>query len=309
MGAAVFAEPDGPKTKPAEIERSLSRTLLALLLSLLLHGMVGGLGLAGSLIHPQPLDLPGDGGPGGPLGDGEMEGGGDGGDGGGDPPEAEAAPPAKPIQVSVYTPPPATMPGRATTEEPEQADPETRQNDTQPTRRKTPRKPASGNPGSGSGSPGNGSGTGGGNSDGDGTADGDDKNSGVPGNKAPGKRRRCEQLDEVTRLADNRWQVERKIVDYYASHLRQLERQAGTRTHWGPEGKPDGVKVFLPRCSVLKQVGVRNGDIIHTVNGRKVSSVTQAVSTYLALRKESQLHVKLTRKDGRKLTFHYRIKG
>ncbi|MEL6343922.1 MAG: hypothetical protein AAFV53_12385 [Myxococcota bacterium] len=286
--------------KPAEVERNLMRTAIAVLLSLLLHAAVGGLGFVGDLIALEPLDMPGEGGPeGAAMGDGELEGGGA---SGSDAVPPDGPPPA-PIQVSVYQPPAPAESAPAESEASADASPDVGAKPKTPPKQnpRTPQRSGSGR----------GDGRGSGDGEGEGAADGSDDNSGVDGSPAPGrKRRNCgDPLDEVQKLDANRWQVDRSIIDYYASHLRQLERQAGTATHWGDDGKPDGVKIYLPRCSILKQVGLRNGDVVHTINGRTVSSVPKAVAAYLALRKESRLHVKITRRKGQKVTLHYRIKG
>ena len=105
-----------------------------------------------------------------------------------------------------------------------------------------------------------------------------------------------------------KWRVERDLVDYYATHLRELDRQAGVGMHKNEAGETDGARMYLPRCSVLRQAGIKNGDIIHTINGRKVTSVGEAIAAYLVLRHEDNLHVALTRKTGEQLTLHYRMK-
>ena len=101
--------------------------------------------------------------------------------------------------------------------------------------------------------------------------------------------------------------MERDIVDYYASHLRELDRQAVTKTYKDDKGKKVGVRVHLPRCSVLRFGGLKNGDIIRSVNGKKVATLPQAVKTWLAVRNKSKIKVEITRKDGSEIVHHYRI--
>lgn|GEM_PF-2539861 len=131
---------------------------------------------------------------------------------------------------------------------------------------------------------------------------------GVAGKPPRGKKKPCEQLDEVQELAEGRWRIERDLMDWYATHLGELERQAGVSTHRGADGKRDGAQIYLPRCSVFKQGGLRNGDVIHTINGRKVNTIPQGVTTYLAVRNDRRLSVELTRRDGTELTYVYILK-
>ena len=134
------------------------------------------------------------------------------------------------------------------------------------------------------------------------------KKLGVAGKPPRGKKKPCEPIDEVTKISTYKWAVERDLIDWYATHLRQLEKEAGVATHKDKDGKPDGARLYLPRCSVLKQGGFRNGDIIRSVNGRKVYTIPQAVAAYLAVRKDGMITVKLTRKNGNELTHRYRLK-
>jgi len=131
---------------------------------------------------------------------------------------------------------------------------------------------------------------------------------GVQGRRPRGERKPCEPIDEITSLGEANWRVERDVVDYYAVHLKELEKQVGVATHYGADGKPDGARVFLPRCSVLRQAGIRHGDIVNTINGRRVATLADAVGAYLFLRNEENLRVELTRKNGESLTFRYKMK-
>jgi hypothetical protein len=150
----------------------------------------------------------------------------------------------------------------------------------------------------------------------EGTAEGDPntttispaEKAGIKGRRPRGERKPCEPIEEITSLAEDRWRVERDVVDYYAAHLRELQKQVAVSTHQDGTGKPDGVRVFLSRCSLLRQAGIRHGDVIHSVNGRRVATLTDGIAAYLLLRNEDNLRVELTRKNGDRRTHHYRLK-
>jgi PDZ domain-containing secreted protein len=59
---------------------------------------------------------------------------------------------------------------------------------------------------------------------------------------------------------------------------------------------------------VLRQGGLKNGDIVHTVNGEKVTNVPQAFAAYMKVRKADTIKVELTRKDGSQRTHIYKLK-
>lgn len=123
-----------------------------------------------------------------------------------------------------------------------------------------------------------------------------------------GKKKPCEQIEEVVALGEQKWRVERSLLDWYATHLGELERQVGVSSYRDEDGKRGGAKLYLPRCSVLRQGGMRTGDIVRTVNGRKVNTIAQGVATWLAVRNQKTITVELTRKDGQDLVHTYLMK-
>lgn len=131
---------------------------------------------------------------------------------------------------------------------------------------------------------------------------------GVQGKPPRGKKKPCEPIEEVVKIGEDRWRIERDLMDWYATHLRELEKQVGVSSHRGDDGKRDGARLYLPRCSVLRQGGLLNGDVIHTVNGRKVNTVAQGVATWLAVRNDKTIVVELSRKDGSPRTHTYKLK-
>ncbi len=131
---------------------------------------------------------------------------------------------------------------------------------------------------------------------------------GITGKPPRGQKKPCEQIEEIVQINDTTWRIERDLLDWYAGHLRQLEKEVGVASHRGPDGKRDGARLYLPRCSVLKQGGLRNRDVINRVNGKKVNTIPQGVATWLAVRNDRVLKVELTRKDGTQLVHKYRLK-
>ncbi len=134
------------------------------------------------------------------------------------------------------------------------------------------------------------------------------KKEGVRGKRPRGKKKPCEPIEEIVQLGESKWRVERDLLDWYATHLRELDKQAGVATHRGPDGKRDGARLFLPRCSILKQAGFKNRDIIHDVDGKKVYTIPQAIRAYLAIRNDRIVIVHLTRKNGEERTHKYKLK-
>lgn len=131
---------------------------------------------------------------------------------------------------------------------------------------------------------------------------------GLQGRRPRGNRKPCELIEEITDLGGDKWRIERDVVDYYAVHMKELENQVGVSTHVDADGRPDGARIFLPRCSLLRQAGLRHGDIVNSVNGRRVATLTDGIAAYLFLRNDENLRVEVTRKNGERITLRYRLK-
>ncbi len=136
---------------------------------------------------------------------------------------------------------------------------------------------------------------------------GDARKEGVAGKAPRGNKKPCEPVEEIVKISSTKWKVERGLLDWYAVHLRELEKQAGVGIHRGADGKRDGARLYLPRCSVMRQAGFRGGDVVHSVNGHKVTTIANGVKTYAKVRNARTLKVDLTRKNGKSLTLTYKL--
>ncbi|MDP2314779.1 MAG: hypothetical protein Q8P41_17880, partial [Pseudomonadota bacterium] len=115
-----------------------------------------------------------------------------------------------------------------------------------------------------------------------------------------------ESSQSIARVAEAAWYIDRDLIEYYATHMTELQKLGTVWAHKNKEGKPDGFRVALARCSVLRQGGLKSGDIVHDINGRRISSVLQAIGAYIALRAEPELFVNVTRK-GEPVTLAFTI--
>ncbi len=113
------------------------------------------------------------------------------------------------------------------------------------------------------------------------------------------KRRKClDGTDDITEVGHNRYTVERDLVDYYAKDLQALSRLAWVKWHADDSGKVDGFEVRRVRCgSVLHEAGLRNGDVVHAVNGRRIRSLARAIPLWWQIRRRPVVHVRITRGD------------
>lgn len=125
--------------------------------------------------------------------------------------------------------------------------------------------------------------------------------------KSSGKNSKpCAVNPDIARLETWKWGVERDLIELYAKDTKKLNRLARVTAHDTKDGKPDGFKLGLPHCSVLKQAGLKTGDVVKDVNGRKIHNLFQAVGAYFTLRKERDFVLHVERK-GSLITLRYRV--
>lgn len=113
-------------------------------------------------------------------------------------------------------------------------------------------------------------------------------------------------VDTIEEVAEARWRVERPLVDYYAKHIKELMKLGSVWAHKDRQGKPDGFRVGLSRCSILRQGGLRSGDVVHDINGVRINNILQAVAAYLQLRGEPVLALNVSRR-GKPVVLTYDI--
>lgn len=105
--------------------------------------------------------------------------------------------------------------------------------------------------------------------------------------------------EAIVRLGTRSWSLDRELVAWFARHPGEASRIAWVRRERGPDGMPLGYLLGGIRCgSELHLAGLRNGDVLRSVNGRPVRSLPEAVVTLLALKGAEVLEVEVLRSTG-----------
>lgn len=104
--------------------------------------------------------------------------------------------------------------------------------------------------------------------------------------------------------------VRRAVIRRYAGDWSKLDDLGWSSQHEDPAtGKSDGMQIGGIKCgSDPYDAGFRSGDVIHSVNGRAVRSIPQALMVYLAIHDERAFEVEITRRGQRK-TLRFTILG
>lgn len=102
--------------------------------------------------------------------------------------------------------------------------------------------------------------------------------------------------------------VERSVLDEALKNVDSLATQIRVVPHKGPDGQVDGYRLSaIRRGSLFDKLGIKNGDILHAVNGISLSSTDAAFGAYQTLQNESSFAFEVTRRN-KKQTFEYEIR-
>ena len=90
------------------------------------------------------------------------------------------------------------------------------------------------------------------------------------------------------------------MLTFYATHPARLRLLGGTWTQ-RVNGERVGFRVQPTDCSILFNAGFETNDVILSINGHRVSTLFEAIRTYLRLNDSRQYEVEIQRRDERVL--------
>jgi type II secretion system protein C len=101
----------------------------------------------------------------------------------------------------------------------------------------------------------------------------------------------------VDQIGENKFSVSKDVFDKYINDLEGISRMGRALLHRGPDGEFDGYRLSAIRRNTLAdQLGIKNGDIIHAVNGQSLNSVQSAMNAYNTLRTDSSFCFEISRR-------------
>jgi general secretion pathway protein C len=115
-------------------------------------------------------------------------------------------------------------------------------------------------------------------------------------------------IDEHIQLVgDNTYQIDRSEVDGALQNMSQLFTQVRAVPHF-EGGRSTGFRLFAIRQnSLFDKIGLKNGDIIQSINGVPLTDPSRALALFQELRNENQLTVDLVRnREPKTLSYQFR---
>lgn len=111
----------------------------------------------------------------------------------------------------------------------------------------------------------------------------------------------------VERTGPNEYSIDREALDAVINDNSALREQAPRVSPHYRDGRPNGFRLSgLRSDSIFSQIGIRNGDVIHSVNGQVIDSPQRAMQLYQQLQQTGNVALVVER-GGRQQTINYAI--
>lgn len=130
----------------------------------------------------------------------------------------------------------------------------------------------------------------------------------VPDRRVLASKDKEEGDGDVEKLGDNKYAVEQSVLDDAMNNFEKLAGQIRVVPHKDASGQIDGYRLSaIRRGSLFDKLGIKNGDIVHGVNGNPLTSTEGALNVYQTLRNERSFSFDLTRRNQR-VTMDYEVR-
>jgi type II secretion system protein C len=114
--------------------------------------------------------------------------------------------------------------------------------------------------------------------------------------------------DGIQEVGEGKYIVSRETMDKYMTDMDALSRMGRALLHRGPDGEYDGYRMSaIRRNSIADKLGIKNGDIVHSVNGMSLNSMSGAAAALGSLQNDSEFGFDITRR-GQKSNLSYEVK-
>ena len=102
--------------------------------------------------------------------------------------------------------------------------------------------------------------------------------------------------------------VDKALIDEITANPEKLYSEIRAVPHKGSDGQVDGYRLSgIRKKSIFSQLGIKNGDIVHTVNGKPLTSMSAAMDAYNSLSGGASFNFEITRRNQRQ-TQEYEVR-
>ncbi len=112
--------------------------------------------------------------------------------------------------------------------------------------------------------------------------------------------------DGIKDCGENKYCVEQGEIDYALANLDKMAREARVVPNFS-DGQTNGFKVFsIRRNSALRKMGLKNNDVLTSVNGFDLSNTEKALEIYSKLQSDKNFQLEILR-NGSPVTLEYNV--
>jgi general secretion pathway protein C len=112
----------------------------------------------------------------------------------------------------------------------------------------------------------------------------------------------------VSKADDTHFVIEQALIDEMLANPEKLYSQIRAVPHKDASGEIDGYRLSgIRKKSVFGKLGVKNGDVVHAVNGKTLTSMSAGMEAFNSLQNEKSFNFEITRRNQRQ-TFEYEIR-
>jgi general secretion pathway protein C len=111
-----------------------------------------------------------------------------------------------------------------------------------------------------------------------------------------------------TGMRTQRVSLRRNMIDDAMKDVSKLMTEIKISPHMGQDGQPSGLAVSnIKPNSIFRRMGLRNGDVLKSVDGQEIRTVDDALKLYESMKSADSLAVQIQRR-GRDRTIEYHIR-
>ncbi|MEN9785204.1 MAG: hypothetical protein RLZZ299_468 [Pseudomonadota bacterium] len=112
----------------------------------------------------------------------------------------------------------------------------------------------------------------------------------------------------VEKIGENKYQVDRSLLDSALGNLESFAGQLRAVPHKDGSGNVDGFRLSaIRKGSLFDKLGIKNGDVVHAINGQAMTSTEGALALYQSLRNEKAFNFEISRRNQRQ-TLDYEVR-